>query len=561
MKKTMNSKHNIRTKMIAATLAAISIFSTVSVSAADANMNSSGNNIPGTYFEQFLTENADTYEAEAPMDSEAERLLKKIADKLLDAGLDALGDAFPGGKVLSGILKFMIDEAKGEDDPIAELAKQEQEHFEELRDRVNDINTNMEKYSNKLELIVIVNGKRQTLSEAFTNLSKNLKDLTDKIKAINDSSSYTPVQKQLLIADLNFGGETNEKDYLGEVRQTADAISKTLKATGNLLDDDLYGTLIGLCTSNAMFKGEAYDLAKDNARALTEQFMYANTVLLECQNACRTLRFTDEQVQSLAGNRTLEDAYIRCMEEKNRNFQELKFKDTIERLEKGIDSFTNFENSKYEGNRFINQGKIQDEMIFDIDGTLIKGANSTAYKNLFSSYYFSKSEMTAFADHVRKIGGGKMSIYDYLKKNHQNIPVENVSYLNNRYIVVDPEIKETKDSTPCSYEWYSDFRNNHQAPVYKVRQTIKVINIYDPECKVQDLVVKEWENVHWTHPTKSGNRNYIEYTHAFFSMGAHKATDADNYKEETVIYLNGLELKLPKRSYTDDNVIRGPKIG
>ena len=88
MKKTMNSKHNIRTKMIAATLAAISIFSTVSVSAADANMNSSGNNIPGTYFEQFLTENADTYEAEAPMDPEAERLLKKIADKLYASDRD-----------------------------------------------------------------------------------------------------------------------------------------------------------------------------------------------------------------------------------------------------------------------------------------------------------------------------------------------------------------------------------------------------------------------------------------------------------------------------------------
>ena len=549
-------KTNIK-KIIASTLAALTITTTVTGSLSNAKVSAAET---GTYAEQFIYDGENTDTEDDALRAETERLIKKVADKLLDAGLDILGDAFPGGKVVSGILKFMIDEVKGEEDPLGELAKQEQEHFEELRDRVENINANIDKYANKLELAVIVNNKRQTLGEAFTNLSKNLKDLTDKIKAINDAKTYTPEQKQLLIADLNFGGETNEKDYLGEVRQTLEGICKTFKATGNILDDDFYGTLIDIFTTKAIFKGQAYDLAQEDAKALTEQYMYANAVLLECQEACRTLNFTEEQAQAIRGNKTLEEAYIRCMEEKNRNFQDLKFKETLGRLETGIDSYNNFVASKYEGNRYINQGKIEDEMVFEIDGILIKGNNGAAYKKVFDNYYLKKYEMLDFVDHIRKVGGGKMSIYDYLRQNHQDIPVEDVRNMDKRYIIVDPEVKETKESTPCSYEWYSDFRNNHKAPVYKVRQTIKVINIYDPECKVQDLVVKEWENVHWTHPTKAGNRNYIEYTNAFFTLGAHKATNADNYKEEKITLINGLEIRGPKRSYTDDNFIRGPKI-
>ena len=59
-------------------------------------------------------------------------------------------------------------------------------------------------------------------------------------------------------------------------------------------------------------------------------------------------------------------------------------------------------------------------------------------------------------------------------------------------------------------------------------QTIKVIDIYDPECKVVDLTVTTYKRVQ--HASYTDPYDIKSYSNDFIFIGAHNATDADNIK-------------------------------
>ncbi|MBR6983297.1 MAG: hypothetical protein IKH75_07165 [Ruminococcus sp.] len=139
---------------------------------------------------------------------------------------------------------------------------------------------------------------KQTLAALFRLLNANVKDLYSKIKGIMTNNDLTPEQKLVLLADLNnengYGGS-----YLVNVRHTVDMISSTIPENGTKLCIDLYQSLYDLCTKNYLFAGEAHKEAMISANALTKEYMYANALLLQCQNAARALdtsSFTAERI-------------------------------------------------------------------------------------------------------------------------------------------------------------------------------------------------------------------------------------------------------------------------
>ena len=117
----------------------------------------------------------------------------------------------------------------------------------------------------------------------FRNLNANVRDLSSTVNDIMSNDKYTPEQKLILLADLNNSDGIGE-NYLINVRQYYDIISTTISNNGTSLDIDLYQSLYDLSAKNYMFSGAAHNEAMISANALTEEYLYANALLLQCQN-------------------------------------------------------------------------------------------------------------------------------------------------------------------------------------------------------------------------------------------------------------------------------------
>ena len=559
----------IRNTIFASILTIITTCSTLGVTAHAADISCSGS------YESVLEQLDEEPETEEEKD-EVEAFLKKLTGKAAEVGFDLLGDAIPGGKFLSEPLKMIFGELIGEEDgaeaAIKKLAETQKKQYEDLKNRIEYLNRDLNKYTKALENKIVNESDRETLGDMFRTLSVNLKDLSTKIKNIMNNDKYTPAQKLVLMADINTG--SGSVNYLVNVRHAADKISTTISNNGTKLDIDLYGSLLAMCSEKYMFVGEAHKEAMISASALTEQYMYANNLVLQCQAAASVLRLSPDMEEKIGTDPAVIAAYKRCQTILDQPFERDKFFETIDRIDSCAAGFQAFSAKQAKGNRYINKGTVN-ELAFTLDGVAVIGSNAAIFEKLYKNQYFDKKGISDLVDYIKETTGGKCSIATFLRNNCQKVPSEcygqHMENVEHRYLIVDPTIKETK--TEIGHEWYSDFRNNHKAPVYRVTQTIKVIDIYDPECKVQEILVREWENVHWTHPTKSGDRNFKDYTNHFFTITAHAATEADNIKPvEYKITESGLMIRGPQPSniFSDYGLninansiddIKGPKIG
>lgn len=95
---------------------------------------------------------------------------------------------------------------------------------------------------------------------------------------------------------------------------------------------------------------------------------------------------------------------------------------------------------------------------------------------------------------------------------------------------------------------------------YDCTETIKVVDINDPECKVQEIVIRTYEKER----SYVGNifiRDVKDIPHNFLTIGSHTATDKDNIKEKTYDNKGGLDIKGPKKEIIDESTFKGPKTG
>ncbi len=512
----------------------------------------------------------ETEETEGPSDEEIEALTRKLMGAFTEAGLDMLGDSFPGAKFISEPLKAILGDMIGGEDAteaaLRQLAEENRQQYEDLKNRIEDLHKDINKYTKGLEKDITSQTDKQTLGGLFKTLSANLNDLSSKVKSIMNNTSYTPEQKLILLADLN-NKNGYGSGYLENVRQAADMIGTTISNNGTKLDVDLYNTLYELCARNYMFAGAAHEEAMISANALTEEYMYANALLLQCQNAANALNasnLTPEQIEELCTDPVVRAAYERFVSSKDKSFDNDKFNETIKRINGCVAGYKTFSDKKQEGNRYINNGTQEDEIVLDFykrNYSYIKGGDlEKMYKE---QQFFKGDEINKFVDYIHTTTGGQKSIAQFLEENNQEITtVKTASDFNISsgtkgnepcYIIVDPTITTTTKLRPSNVIFGAS--NDY----YDCTETIKVVDINDPECKVQEIVIRTYEKER----SYVGNifiRDVKNVPHNFLTIGSHTATADDNIKEKTNNN-GGLDIKGPKKEIIDESTFNTPKVG
>ena len=491
--------------------------------------------------------------------SQAEEIANRIIGGFIDGGLDMMGDAFPGGKLFSEPLKAILGDVINDKDPteaaIDRLSEDQKKYYEDIKDRIVSLNKDLTTYTRYIENVVVNEGDKNSLAEMFRGMSSNLRDLSTRVKNVMTNDNYSPEQKLVMLADINNGeGSTN---YCAAVRQWADQINSTIGSKSETaLDIDLYNTLINLASKNYLFAGEAYNEAQKSAKVLTEQYMYANALLLQCQNAAVAVNgLSAAQIEELCKDPEVLEAYTKCKKSTNSSFQADKQDETVSRILDCIQGFKDFKDKEKEGNRYIKKGTVDNTVIdyYCQNHTYITGGN---LQKMYDKQYLKGQDLTDLADYAR---AQNMSIKDLLDKNNQDITyvvkmpsitgkasgnVVTSKQEKHCYIVVDPKITRQKK--------FSNFEKAHSEDgvdqyYYDVAEVIKVIDIYDPESKVQDLTLRTW--------TDRRNGNGYEWTdwstvkdhpHDFLTIGSHEATEKDD-----LVFFNP----------TNTDPTKGPTVG
>ena len=200
----------------------------------------------------------------------------------------------------------------------------------------------------------------------------------------------------------------------------------------------------------------------------------------------------------------------------------------------------------------------QAETVFKFDGTRYTSVGADVLNTQIKRQYFDQAEMMRFVDSIRETGGGKKSIADHLRENGQTLPVESytgfASHADHRYILVDTKITTTKkyNRTEAAHHGVGFSAYYYDIYHYDVTETIRAIDIYDPECKVQDIVIRTYELEEDDDGGRPKANNFKNNTVAFLTIKARAATEKDSIRtKEPIKSSGGLDIKGPKQVFSD----------
>ena len=213
----------------------------------------------------------------------------------------------------------------------------------------------------------------------------------------------------------------------------------------------------------------------------------------------------------------------------------------------------------------------QAKTVFKLDGTRYTSVTKDVLNKQIKSQYFDKTEMMKFVDNIRKTG---KSIADYLRENNQTLPEESyigyAPHVNHRYILVDTKITVTSkyNRTESASSGAGHFTRYYSLYYYDMTETVKAIDIYDPECKVQDIVIRTYEREEDSDGGDPEAKKIKDYTVAFLTISERPAAEKDNIStrkpvNENAQNTNGpkLDIKGPKLVFSDYKpVIKGPIV-
>ena len=216
----------------------------------------------------------------------------------------------------------------------------------------------------------------------------------------------------------------------------------------------------------------------------------------------------------------------------------------------------------------------QAKTVFKLDGTRYSNVTANVLNKQIKSQYFDKTEMMRFVDNIRETGNGKKSVAEYLKENGQKLPEESyigyAPHVDHRYILVDTKITTTKkyNRTESDCSGVGHFAHYYSLYYYNMTETVKAIDIYDPECKVQDIVIRTYDRVEDSDGGAPEAKNIKNKTVAFLTIDTRTATENDNIGTRKLVNENAqntngpkLDIKGPKLVFSDYKpVIKGPIV-
>lgn len=424
---------------------------------------------------------------------------KKLSKAIMNSGIDYFANCVPGGSAVSTPLKKLVEYIYGdqtEQDPIQDLIKQEQAHFEQLSNMIQTLDKNMAMYADMLSKKIDTATGVQTLGQVFMDLSANLCDLIDRVDSIVEDEHYTPEQKLILLADLNNANQRGEQ-YLIKVRQDCDTLSKTMNYNGEVLTVDFYGTLMEVAKPGVLYYDEAFRKAEGYAQQLTKQYMLANYILTICQNATLALNFTEEEAEKICTTEELKKAYANCSDSVEQTFQTKKLTQTFDRMTIGIESFKAFDDQRENADRrFIDGGRKDDHLAVMIPDCTI---SSASFRLHYDKYNYYKDNILDVADYIRRIREPVFGTDTPRKLTFRQFMTQrghNMIDLGRQYIVISDKITDTRgerNGSTQSIIYHADGSFDViTIPLYNYTSTIKAIDVDDPELNIIDLPVKTY---------------------------------------------------------------------
>lgn len=265
-------KTNLRTKLVAAVLAAVTMCSvgTAAMSASALKVNAAS------------CDTAKLVQVIDEMGDAAKRLLNRITDKDLEkikqVGIQTLlagiAEFVPGGKTLNPALQMILGSAFGNKQMTLEDIDS---RIDELYSRIDQFEKDMQ---NELKNILSIENFDYSV---FTPFNSEIQGIISAIKTVKKSKNYTTKQKLAIIAaqiDRDIEWKKGNSPFVGFT-----SVSKKLNNATLVDGNDMFTTIYNYFKQRSMFSGEAIDKSKAVMDGIMQNYLAGYTILIECLSA------------------------------------------------------------------------------------------------------------------------------------------------------------------------------------------------------------------------------------------------------------------------------------
>ncbi len=459
MKNTRTKKHNFKTRLIAAALSAITVFSVGS-----------------------MTINTATVTASA---ASIEETGKKIGIDAADAAFDTIADLFPGGKILLSPFQSLFHSGVDDKDPmeiIDEKLDQIDNKLDKLDEKLTDLNENINKNTEWMAQKVQNTADMSELRSDFKGLSSQLVKFVKDVKAVETNKNLNKSQKIMRLAALT---DTTRFDnittYVYNIMKSMDGTDPAYV--------DMFKALYTKEAINSMFAREAYRAALPYAEALVTQYVSAVALMQECQTAVKAVsQFTEENINDL--NTAHDFNLYNSFDQYRHSFDD---DDASLALMAAAIGAKNFK-TKYDKPAFINKNANTSGKLISLKGE--KGLQHPWSKDKkdyldveskVKNNALTTKELSAIVDHVRA-KFPQNTMYEYLIFD-MGIDYSNVSV--NDYIILSDEISVSKTRNS---KIDKSFNGIYKCKGYDRVGTVKAIRMFDIDNEVIDLELFRYQS-------------------------------------------------------------------
>lgn len=396
---------------------------------------------------------------------------KKAGINAADEAFGVIGQAFPGASILVSPFKTLFHANVDAPNPINMINSK----LDKMDEKLDNIQKDLRTLNGNIDRNVAWLGNKTELSELKTNfrsLSAILDDFAKDVYAVETDDSLNNQQKMMKLATLkNTSDFKDTKRYCTVIRDYMDGSNK-------YVSDCMFDLLYNDKAPSCMIESEAYKEAYGAAEDLTKQYVYAVSLLTECQRAADAVYyFKDADVQAL-GDGALKTAY-NCFD-KNREI--LDADDASKMLVAAATGIKLFQKH--------NTGTIIFKTSKSLTGVVGRTQSVELYpgRNSVTGTYVNKSMLTT--DEIKELASyvrakyPNTSLYDYLKKYNALACTFNVSDSGTAYLLTSTnlDIQEKDAGTEALGKFDGGL-------LYDCTVTAKGINIYDPKCAEQSFTV------------------------------------------------------------------------
>ena len=459
MKNTRTKKHNFKTRLIAAALSAITVFSVGSIAIGAASVTVSAASIEETG--------------------------KKIGIDSADAAFDTIGDLIPGGKILISPFKSFFHAGVDDKDPteiMNEKLDQIGNKLDQLDEKLTDLNENINKNTEWMAQKTQNTSDMSDLRSDFKGLSPQLAKFVKDVKAIETNNNLNNSQKIMRLAALTDSSRYDKiTTYVYNIMKSMDGTDPAYV--------DMFKALYTKEALNSMFSREAYQAALPTEEALIIQYVSAVALMQECQTAVKAVsQFNEKNINDL--NTTYDRNLYENFDQYRHSLDDDDASIALMAAAIGVKNFK----TKYDRPAFINKnaetaGK-EITMDYKQGRQYVWSTDKSDYLDIEAKVKQNKlttKELTAIADHVRTKFPSR-SMYEYLIT---DMGIKSTSIPGDSYIILSDKVSVSKTRNS---KIDKSLNGAYDVKGYDRVGTVKAIRIGDRNKEVVDLKLFSYQS-------------------------------------------------------------------